>query len=620
MAGGRSEESGVFAGAFPAASREDWLALVASALKGRPFDTLVSQTHDGVPLGPIYERAAASRPVVARVPAQPWRIVQRLDHPDPAAANAQALHDLENGATDLQLVFSGGVNARGYGLSSEGLSRTLEGVHLDAGIALELDLPAAGARALEALLAAIERHKVAPSATAIRFGLDPIGAMAGGGAAKRRWREVAEELASGAATLAQRGFAGPFVAADARLVHAAGGSNIQELAFALAAAVTYLRALEEAGMSIEMARGAISFRLIADAEQMLTIAKLRALRKLWARVEQACGLDPRPAFVSVETAWRMMTRRDPHVNMLRTTLAAFSAAVGGADAITVLPFTAALGLPDHAARRIARNTQLLLAEESSLFKVADPAAGSGAVETLTRQFCEAAWAQFQGLEQAGGVVAALEEGSFQAQVAAVKAARQRAVAHRRDPLTGTTEFPHLDETLPAVLDVASSPPPLSGAAGIEALRPMRLAEPFEALRDASDRMLAATGRRPRIFLAALGAPDDFTARVDFARGLFEAGGIAAVLSGRQDDLESLVAAFKASQTTLACLCGSDAAYERAGTNAARALAQAGAAHIYLAGKPREQAALTEAGVEQFIHAGCDALATLRAAHDSLRAG
>src|SRR5262249_52752940 len=221
--------------------------------------------------------------------------------------------------------------------------------------------------------------------------------------------------------------------------------------------------------------------------------------KLWARVEAACGLTPAPALLTAETAWRTMTRRDPYVNMLRATIAVVAAGLGGADAVTVLPFTLALGLPDRFARRIARNTQLVLLEESNLAKVADPAAGAGGVEALTDELCRAAWAQFQEIERAGGVWPALEQGLIQGKVAAVRAERAKAVARRRDALPGTSNFPDLAETPPAVLDVAPvSPPAVAGVPTFEPLPPHRLAEPFEALRDASDRMLAQTGARPKI--------------------------------------------------------------------------------------------------------------------------
>jgi methylmalonyl-CoA mutase len=356
----------------------------------------------------------------------------------------------------------------------------------------------------------------------------------------------------------------------------------------------------------------IEFRLAADADQFLTVAKFRALRKLWARVEQACGLTPKPTFVSAETAWRMMTRRDPHVNMLRATIAAFSAGIGGADAVSVLPFTSALGLPDRFARRIARNTQLLLLEESNLAKVADPAAGSGGIEDLTDKLCHAAWALFQEIEAAGGAPAALEHGLIQDKVAKVRAAHEAAAAHRKDALTGTSDYPLLTEQPPKVL--AARPvavPPPAAAITYPPLIASRLAEPFEALRDAADRMLAQTGARPKIFLANLGTPAEFTARATFARNFFEAGGIEAVTNEGFKSRDDMVAAFKMSDTKLACVCSTDAIYQREATAAAKALAAAGAT-IYLARRPGvNEAPWISAGVKGFIYAGCDALAVLR---------
>jgi methylmalonyl-CoA mutase len=360
----------------------------------------------------------------------------------------------------------------------------------------------------------------------------------------------------------------------------------------------------------------IYFRLTADADQFLTIAKFRSLRKLWARVEHACGLAPKPAYVSAETAWRMLTRRDVAVNMLRNTIAVAAAGIGGADAISVLPHTAALGLPDRFARRIARNTQLILLEEANLAKVADPAAGSGAMEALTKELGAAAWSQFQDIEKAGGAWAALELGLIQQQVVRVRAERENALAHRKDALTGTSDYSDLHETPAAVLDVASVAPPKEPAAVLtaEPLPRIRLAEPFEALRDASDRMLAATGARPKIFLANLGPVAAFTDRATFAKNFFEAGGIEALNNDGFASHGEMIAAFKDSGAKLACLCSSDAVYAKEAVAAARALAAAGA-HIYLAGRPGGlEAQVREAGVQAFVYAGCDALATLRTIH------
>jgi methylmalonyl-CoA mutase len=426
--------------------------------------------------------------------------------------------------------------------------------------------------------------------------------------------------------LMRRGFKGPFALADGRPVHDAGGSEAQELAFTLAVAVAYLRALEAGGIALDVARAALSFRLCADADQFLTMAKFRALRLLWARIEQACGLAPKPIFIAAETAWRMLTQRDAYVNMLRATIATFSAGLGGANAITVLPHTLALGLPDGFARRAARNTQLVLLEESNLAKVSDPAAGSGGIETLTQQLCEAAWQLFQEIEKAGGAFAALEQGLIQRKVAATRTVRETNIARRKEVLTGASKFPNLHETDVAVLDakpVALAP---NGKAAItfDALPPMRLAAPFERLRNKSDDMLKRTGARPRVFLANLGTPADFTARASFAKSFFETGGIEAVepapaasppAIGEMKDFASLAAAFRASGAALACLCSSDSIYAGQALAAAKALQAAGAKHIYLAGRPGEQeATLRAAGVDDFIFAGGDALATLQEAY------
>jgi methylmalonyl-CoA mutase len=313
----------------------------------------------------------------------------------------------------------------------------------------------------------------------------------------------------------------------------------------------------------------------------------------------------------------MLTRRDPAVNMLRNTIAVAAAAFGGADSVAVLPHTAALGLADRFARRIARNTQLVLLEESGLAKVADPAAGAGAIEHLTQQLCLSAWTQFQEIERAGGAVAALEAGTIQQQVARVRAERERAVAHRKDALTGTSDFPDINEAPASVLDVPPvAMPQRPTAVTVEPLPRVRLAVPFERLRDACDRVLAATGARPKIFLANLGKPADLIARATFAKNFFEAGGIEAPSNDGFESLEALVAAFKASGAQLACLCSSDAVYAREAAACAGALA--GARRVYLAGRggEREQE-LRAAGIAEFIYAGCDVLATLRQAHDIL---
>src|ERR1051325_2458276 len=616
-----SDEELAFASESPAATREQWLKRVDGVLKGAPFEKrLVSRTYDGLAVQPLYPRAADARPVAGRAPGAPWTVMQRIDHPDPAAANEQALHDLENGATGLTIVCKGSINANGYGVDSspETLERVLAGIFLDAGVVIDFNVAAETRDAAKNFAALVKKRGTAPEAVQMRAALNPIGHTAATGSSMRPWSELAPYFADLVKELADEGFRGPFAVADGRVIHNAGGSEAQELAFALSCAVTYLRALEAAGVPLDAARQMIYFRLATDADQFLSIAKFRAIRKLWARVEQVCGVSPAAPYVSAETAWRMMTQRDPYVNMLRATVAVFAAGVGGADAIAVLPFTAAIGLPDGFARRVARNTQLVLLEESNIAKVSDPTAGSGAIEDLTQQLCTAAWSLFQEIEKTGGAPAALEKGLIQDKVAATRAEREKNVARRRDALTGTSEFPDIHEAAVHVEDVAPLPAGKKEPSAFAALPRIRLAESFEALRDASDLALAKTGARPKVFLANLGKLSDFTARTLYARNFFEAGGIEAISNDGFASGDEMTTAFRASGAKLVCLCSSDKVYAAEAVDAAQALKSTGASHIYLAGRPGEiEAELKAAGVQDFIYAGCDVLATLKAAHDNL---
>jgi methylmalonyl-CoA mutase len=648
---------------FAPATFDDWRKLVDGVLKGAPFEKLVSKTYDGLTIAPIYARAKDVSPIVGRVAAAPWQIMQRIDHPDAAKANAQALHDLDNGATGLTLVFQGSNGARGFGMepSAETVATVLDGIFIDAGIAIELNVGPQSRMAAIHLADYITTRQIDPATCNIRFGLDPIGACAVWGSSAYNWWEIAPAFTDAIKKVAAAGFKGPFAVADGRVIHDAGGSEVQELAYVLVVAVAYLRALDNAGIPLDVARGMIYARLSADADQFLTLAKFRALRLLWARVEDSCDLKPAPLFIAAETAWRMLTQRDASVNMLRATMAVFAAGLGGANAICVLPHTLALGLPDAFARRVARNTQLVLLEESNLAKVSDPAAGAGGIEALTHELCAAAWAQFQDIEKNGGAFAALGNNLIQPKVAATRAARQAAIARRREVLTGASEFPNLHEPRASVLRAKPSEATAYGKPKIKfnPLEPIRLAMPFETLRDRSDHLLARTGARPKVFLANLGTPADFTARATFAKSFFESGGIEAIdylpqaspsplpsgerstpqasgegtstpnrnpapspsaelrplPPGEVEAFASLAAAFTASGAGLACICSSDKVCAQQAVGAAQALAAAGAKHIYLAGRPGDlESALKAVGVGDFIFAGGNALTVLQDAY------
>jgi methylmalonyl-CoA mutase len=622
------------AGEFPAASRDEWVALVdrllqragrldGSAASGAGVDALTWSTPDGIAVAPLYsaddvaglpaDGVPGRAPFVRggrAVPQRPpgdvpdgWDVRQRHADPDPAAAREAVLDDLANGATSIWLAIGDG------GTAVADLPAVLDGVHLDLAPVV---LDAAGAadpddagRAAEAFLAVGAR--VDPARLRGTLGLDPIGRRA------RTGDGPAPDTVAAAALRVARAF--PLVRAvvvDGLPVHVAGGSDAQELGYALACGVAYLRALTAEGLDVDTAAGLLEMRLAATAAQFPTIAKLRAARRLWARALEVSGAAPDTAPVQHAVASpTMYTRRDPYGNLLRGTLAAFAAGVGGADAVTVAPFDAGLGTPTAFSRRIARNTQSVLVMEAHLARVIDPAGGSWFVASLTDALARAGWAFFQELEAAGGVVAALDAGLVADGVAGVRAARERAAATGRAPVTGVSEFPDLHEK-----PVPRTGPDLvtsmgHGRGGLPVYRP---ADPFEDLRDRSDGVLHAAGSRPRAFLATLGPLAAHATRTGFARGLLHAGGIDTVDAGPTEAVDEVTAAFAAAGTPVAVLCSTDAIYAERAAATVAALRAAGARHVLLAGTAHVD------GLDGHLRAGGDALAALAGVWAALDVG
>ncbi|MEJ8571356.1 methylmalonyl-CoA mutase family protein [Microbaculum marinum] len=644
------------AAAFPAAEEEQWLGLVEKVLAGRDFRrSLVTKTRDAIEIEPLYGQQDSGPATGGR--SGRWTVFQRVDHPHAAAANRLVRADLDGGADGLELVFPGAIGANGYGVGVNtvaDLTTVLDGVDLT-GVKLRIDGGYQSRPAMVLAIALARTWGLEPGSVDIVGQSDPANGLVGLGRLLASYDRVSAWSVDLAYYLVETGWnVAPFVA-DGRTVHGGGGSEAQELAYCLSVAVEHMRVLEKGGLPADAARRLVTFSLAADADQFATIAKFRAIRILWDRVQEACRLTPEPARIHAETSWRMMSRRDPWVNLLRTTVATAAAGIGGADSLTVLPFTTALGLPDGFARRLARNTQLVLIEEAAIGRVGDPAAGSGYVEALTGRMCEAAWAEFQRIEAEGGIIESAVSGLLQRRIKAVQDARIADVAHRKVPLTGVSEFPYLAElpvrTLrPETDDVELSgeeidiPQPARGArysalvaavergasisdivatAGLDWIRCMavpryRLAEPFERLRDASDRVRDQSGKRPAVFLATIGTMADFTVRAGFARNAFEAGGLVALGADVYADQDAMALAFARSGARIACICGTDAGYEEHAADYARVLKANEAAGIYLAGRPGERERdWAEAGVDEYLFAGCDILSFLDSAYRRL---
>lgn len=610
---------------FEAAKLDQWQAMVEKALKGADFEKrLVSKTADGIRVAPLYTRTDALVSAEGAMPgAAPytrgtkaareglgWQIAALTIEQDPAAANAAILEDLEGGVNVIVLQAGGA----GLPITKEAFDRALKDVMLDvcpiALIAGEQTFDAASA-----LMAVWAERNIPEAARCGSFGADPIGMLAVQG----QLSEPIDTALARAVALTKLALAMPRVAtltADGVGYHSAGASEAQELACMLATLVAYLKAAEQGGIAPDVALGKISVALAADADEFSTIAKLRAARRLVWRVAEACGAGEAAAKVRFvcATSYRMMAKRDPWTNILRSTIACTGAALGGADSICVLPFTMALGKPDAFARRVARNVQIVCQEESNLGRVADPAGGSWYVEQLTDAMAKAAWEDFQDIEARGGMVEALKSGYIQEMIGKTAETRAKAIATGKQQLTGVSAFPLLGDD-----GVHADPWPVAKAATgtaaitVKALKPHRLGEDFEALRDAAD---AAGGYT--VFVASMGAIVDHNVRTTWVKNYLAAGGIQTLISDGYKTADEAAAAFKSSGATAACICSSDAVYPALAAPTAKALKAAGAKFVLMACRPGDtETALRAAGVDGFLYAGADAVAVLKDLHSKL---
>ncbi|AVZ39430.1 methylmalonyl-CoA mutase [Dietzia sp. JS16-p6b] len=594
-------------------------AVLAKAARKDPSEmpedawrALVATTRDGIEVNPLYTRAdetpersaPGSFPFVrggdrSGLPDNGWHVCVRVDaQGDPSDVNTAVLDLLGQGASALWLR----VPASQVGAVLKDVYLDLAPVTFDAGA----DLVEVG----EAFLELLDQRRAAGdgvtdrSAIIADLGAAPVTAAYGDGGPSRSIDLGA--AVSLATRVAEREETVRTFVADGTVFHADGAGDAQELAYATAAGLEYVRALVSSGLDVDLALRQISFRLAATDDQFVSIAKFRAGRLMWARVAELLGApEAGDAPQHAVTSAAMMSRRDPWVNMLRTTLAAFGAGVGGATSVTVLPFDVSLpgGLESTSrafAERIARNTQLLLLEESHLGHVVDPAGGSWYVESLTDSLAEAAWSAFQTVESEGGLAAAIASGSVADAVARVRQARDADIAHRTAPVTGVSEFPNLAE-----------PPLDSTRRGGE---DYRYGRDFEALRDRSDAHLEATGSRPTVLLAGLGPMAETTGRVTFVANLLAAGGI-----DTRNPLATAADQYAGvrKDEDIAVLCGADKRYATEGPDAVRALREAGVGTVYLAGAEKGFPADATDRPDGYLATGIDAVAALTALLDQL---
>ncbi|MDX2131339.1 MAG: methylmalonyl-CoA mutase family protein [Planctomycetota bacterium] len=680
---------------FPRVSEASWRALVEIDLQGAPFERrLVTHTYEGIDIKPLYTRDDAVpggdpsghsglMPMTrgARllgVSRHGWDIRQEVADADPLAANRACLDELEGGATSLVLRLDACARAQldpadpvGRNLAArdgiaaytvDDLDRVLQGVHLEM-ITVSLEAGAAFTPASAMLAALWERRGVSFEVARGCLQADPLAVLARDGHLPYSLDEGMSRLGELARWSVQRLPLVRAVRVGTAPYHHAGATATQDLAFSMGTALEYLRAMTRAGLTVDQAAGQVLFSFATGCGLFLAIAKLRAARRLWARVVEACGgSDPARAMTMyVRPSKRVLTTRDPWVNILRTTTCAVAAGLAGADAIGVTPFDAAIGDPSPLARRVARNTHHVLLDECHLHRVCDVPGGSWYIEHLTDQVAAKAWALLQEIESRGGMARALADGWVARQIDGAMLPRIHNLATRKDVVVGVSEFPLANETRPAVTPsdrdaivgaararlAGRAPAPRTPASGdrsdrcadalqaaranasvreiADLLRPADdkpaaihtpvhvhpFAEAFERLRDACDRYAQQCGGRPRVFLVAVGTAPRHLARLTYARHLFQAGGFDVRESVPDVSPDAAGVEFVESGAHIAVLCGPDDAYQNAIPRFAPVLRGAGARRIVLAGNPGgHEAAYRDAGIDRFIFVKCDVVEVL----------
>ncbi|MFC7290455.1 methylmalonyl-CoA mutase family protein [Hirschia litorea] len=662
-----------FSSEFDGGDEAQWLDLLDKALKGKPAASINTKTYDGLTVKALYrdtdwESSTDKSGLPGQAPFMrgseasrdkflPWDIRQIISHPDPAEANKSILEDLEHGVSSIELRIDENGD-RGVCIRTlADLQKTLEDVKLDwAPIGLEVTASSANSGLAAAAMLAFhaEQTSETPEKLNLAFNYDPIGVLARTGHLNGEIAHVKSSIVDLVTTLSAKFEKSTLLRADARPIHESGGSEAQELSGLIASGTFYLRTLVEAGIDAATALRSINFTMSVGADYIIEIAKLRAARRMWAKVASEFGVADSDFTMKIQavSSRRMLTARDPWVNILRVTAACFAAGVGGAEIATMRPFTDALGLPSRQARRIARNTHIIAQEESFLGKVLDPAGGTWSIAALSNDLALKAWSLFQDIEKGGGIISSLTQGKIQSEVSKIRAERLSDVAFRKVQITGVSDYPLLDETpaefvipdLDSVLAKATPPKSISpssyalsslmeGAQNgltlpdltLEAedtlecdpLWPIRIAKPFERLRDFAEAFEAKNKIKPKIFIAAIGPLAEHTARTSFATNFFGAGGLHTIYQAGTPD--QLATAFKQSGCLLACICGSDERYLQEAADTARALGAAGAGRLYLAGRAPAEigSAWQEAGIDEFIHVGVDVVSSLELAHSEL---
>jgi len=679
---------------FPTTSYDEWREVAEATLKGGSFEKrLITKTHEGIELQPMYRAEdVANLPHLNSLPGfapfvrgtdvlgykhKPWEVSQELKDATPEAFNEALRADLERGQTainmrldlatllgeDADAAEPGFVGKDGLSISClNDLTTALDGVDLEQ-TPIIIQAGASGLPPLVMVLAMLEKQGRSEAKLRGCIGGDPLGELAGTGRLPRSLNGAYEDMAQLTRWAAANAPNLRTILVRGHPYHDGGGNAIQELAFALATGVEYLREPQARGVSIDQAAPRILFAFSLGSNLFMEIAKLRAARMLWAKIIAAFGgnEDAQKMHIHARTSGWNKTLYDPNVNMLRATTEAFSGILGGCDSLHIGSKDEITGVPSDFSRRVARNAHTVLREEAGLTRAVDPAGGSWYVENLTDTLAAKSWDLFREVEKQGGMAKALSAGFPQKEVATVSEQRAKAYAQRRDIFVGTNMYPNpadkplapealdhaalqqerttklkafrqavdagtrqaaldklakasSDDRVTAAVVAVSAGATLGDLCGALAtgeqadpvLTPVAIkrgAEPFETLRRRSEAFAARTGSPLKVFLANMGSIPQHKARADFSRGFLEVGAFEVIGNDGFETTDQACQAAIDSGAGAVVICSTDKTYPDLVPSLAKGVKTAKPDTLVLvAGYPADHVeAFKAAGVDDFIH-------------------
>ncbi|MBA4538221.1 methylmalonyl-CoA mutase small subunit [Bacillus aquiflavi] len=603
---------------FPSVSYEQWNKKAEESLKGKTVDSLKRKTYEQIQLNPLYTRENVnSSNDYTQYPglgdfrrgisplgylSTPWKIAQKLSTENVSDLKDKLYQALKKGQNAISFQLNEGLVT-----NVESFSELLKDIYTKFPFSIHAEVWQKEILSFLSKLA--ETNKGDKAKISGFIASDPIGLLVQKGGLVKTISETYDDWANVISSASEQFPHLKTIYVDSTVYHNGGGNAVQELAAAIATGVYHIEELLKRGLSIEKILSKIVFGFSIGANFFMETAKLRAARLIWRKVTEAYGASESlgKMVIFAETSRFTKTVYDPYVNMLRAGNEAFAAVLGGVQYLHVSSFDETFNKQTEFSERIARNTQLILKEESHLHRVVDPGGGSYYIEHLTTELATKAWEMFLEIEENEGIFAVLKSGWLQGEILSIKEQRMKDVFTRKQSIIGTNIYANLSEETPSHLGTETEEKESAYRETVEPILQERLAEPYERLRKQAEKL------HPVVGLICIGELKKHKARADFMAGFFAAGGIKTDRSAGLEANSDVLSFIEETKYSHYALCGSDEQYAQYGADLVKFIKEKYPnIHIFMAGKPnnKEQANLTAAGIDEFVHVKSNCYATL----------